>query len=126
MAVLIQLNDGVAVKKFPIDKPCLRIGRASDNDIFIDDKVVSKRHAIIEVEEDPDQKKIKAYYITDLGSTNDTYVNGKRIKRIQLQNNDSVRIGLNDFKFFSEEEDKQDKTVRICKSWIPGVYYTKE
>ena len=66
MAVLIQLNDGVAVKKFSIDKPSLRIGRGSDNDIFIDDKVVSKRHAIIEVEEDPDQKGIKAYYITDL------------------------------------------------------------
>jgi len=87
---------------------------------------VSKKHAIIEVEEDPDQKGVKTYYITDLGSTNCTYVNGKKIKRIQLKNNDSVRIGLNDFKFVTEEEDTHDKTVRICKSWIPGVYYTKE
>ena len=126
MAVIIQLNEGVAVKRFAIDKPSLSIGRSPDNDIFIDDVVVSKKHAIIEVEENPDHKGTKTYYITDLGSTNCTYVNGEKIKRIQLQHNDSVRIGLNDFKFVTEDDDIQDKTVRICKSWIPGVYYTKE
>ena len=126
MAMIIQLHDGVAIKKFSINKPSFRIGRNPDNDIYIDDKVVSMEHAVIEAVEDPNQKGAEEYYIKDLGSTNNTYVNGKKIKRKKLNNNDLVRIGLNDFKFILEDEGQSDKTVKIRKSWIPGVFYTKE
>jgi pSer/pThr/pTyr-binding forkhead associated (FHA) protein len=126
MATLIQLKDGVAVNKFPIGKPSLRIGRHPDNDIYIDDKVVSVEHAVIEVVEDPDQKRTKEYYIKDLGSTNGTYVNGKKITRKKLDNNDLMRIGLITFKLIDEDELEPDETLKIRKSWIPGVYYTKE
>jgi pSer/pThr/pTyr-binding forkhead associated (FHA) protein len=126
MATIIQLQDGVAVNKFPVDKPSLRIGRHPDNDIYIDDKVVSVEHAVIEVVEDPDQKRTKEYYIKDLGSTNGTYVNGKKITRKKLDNNDLMRIGLITFKLIDEDELEPDETLKIRKSWIPGVYYTKE
>ena len=126
MATIIQLQDGVAVNKFPVDKPSLRIGRHPDNDIYIDDKVVSVEHAVIEVVEDPDQKGSNEYYIRDLGSTNGTYVNGKKITRKKLDNNDLMRIGLITFKLIDEDELEPDETLKIRKSWIPGVYYTKE
>jgi pSer/pThr/pTyr-binding forkhead associated (FHA) protein len=126
MAIIIQLHDGVAIKKFSINKPSFRIGRNPENDIYIDDKVVSMEHAVIEAVEDPNQKGAEEYYIKDLGSTNNTYVNGKKITRKKLNNNDFVRIGLNDFKFILEDEGESDKTVKIRKSWIPGVFYTKE
>ena len=126
MATIIQLQDGVAVNKFPVDKPSLRIGRHPDNDIYIDDKVVSVEHAVIEVVEDPDQKGSNEYYIRDLGSTNGTYVNGKKITRKKLHNNDLMRIGLITFKLIDEDELEPDETLKIRKSWIPGVYYTKE
>lgn len=126
MAMIIQLHDGVAIKKFSIDKPSFRIGRNSSNDIYIDDKVVSMEHAVIEIVEDPDRKGVKEYYIKDLGSTNGTYVNGEKITRNKLNNNDLLRIGLNDFKFILEDEKQSDKTVKIRKSLIPGIFYTKE
>lgn len=126
MASIIQIHDGVAIKRFPINKPSIKIGRKPDNDIFIDDKVVSTTHAEIEMLENPDKAGTKAYFIKDLGSTNNTYVNGKKIAHRRLNNNDLIRIGLNDFKFVEEEEEISEKTVRIRKSWIPGVYYTEE
>ena len=126
MASIIQMHDGVAIKRFPIDRPSIRIGRKPDNDIFIDDKVVSMTHAEIEMVENPDRAGTKAYFIKDLGSTNNTYGNGKKIAHRRLNNNDLIRIGLNDFKFVEEEVQESEKTIKISKSWIPGIYYTKE
>jgi pSer/pThr/pTyr-binding forkhead associated (FHA) protein len=126
MASIIQIQDGVAVKKFPIDKPLLRIGRDSANDIFIDDKVISLEHAVVEIVVDPDHKGGKEYFIKDLESTNGTHVNGEEITRQRLNNNDLIRVGWNTFKFVSEDERKPEKTLKIHKSWIPRLYYTKE
>ncbi len=126
MATIIQLHEGVAIKNYSINKPSFRIGRNPDNDIFIDDRVVSTEHAVIEIVEKPDKKGPKEYYIKDLGSTNCTYLNGKKITRERLNSEDLIRIGLNTFKFIDEEKSKPDQTLKIRKSWIPGVYYTKE
>ncbi len=49
MPTIIQLHDNVAIRKFPVDKPSLAIGRHPDNDVCIDDKVVSTKHALIEL-----------------------------------------------------------------------------
>ena len=50
MPMIVQLHEGVALKKFPLeDKPIFRIGRDPDSDIFIDDGVVSSDHAVIEL-----------------------------------------------------------------------------
>lgn len=126
MASIVQMHEGVVINKFPVDKPLLRIGRDPHNDVVIDDKVVSLEHAIIEIEDDPDKKDIKKYYIKDLESTNGTHVNGKTISRQRLNNNDVIRVGWNTFKFIDKGERKPEKTLKIHKSWIPRVYYTKE
>lgn len=126
MASIIQIHDGVAVKKFPIEKPLFRIGRDPANDIFIDDKVISLEHAVVEIVKDPNRKGVKEYYIKDLESTNGTHVNGKEITRQKLNNNDQIRVGWNTFKFVTEDERKPEKTLKIHKSWIPRLYYTKE
>ena len=67
----------------------INIGRDKTNEVYIDDKMVSRKHAMI-------QKIKNAYFIKDLGSTNGTYVNEKQIpeaKYIRLQINDVIRIG---------------------------------
>ena len=51
MATLVQLKEGVAGIRLRIDQPQFRIGRATDNDISIDDELVSKTHAVIEAME---------------------------------------------------------------------------
>jgi pSer/pThr/pTyr-binding forkhead associated (FHA) protein len=124
MAMIVQLHEGVAIKKFELDKPKLRIGRDPESDIYIDDGVVSAEHAVIEAKEDVQDSP--DFYIKDLGSTNSTFVNGEQITTQKLQHNDIIRVGWNNFKFIDETKKDPDKTAKIHKSWIPGVYYTKE
>lgn len=126
MATIVQLHEGVAIKKFKLDKAIIRIGRDPGSDIFIDDKVVSMEHAIVEIDSEPGGGKKPAYTIRDLGSTNSTFVNDREITAHQLQNDDLIRVGWNTFKFIDDVERKAEKTLKIHKSWIPRVYYTKE
>ena len=123
--MIIRLHEDMPIKEYPIDKLLFKIGRDADSDILVDDSVVSQEHAAIEVVKDP-KKESEVYYIKDLGSTNHTYVNGKKIRRRKLKHNDKIRIGWSNFRFVIEMERKSEKTVKIHKSWIPGIYYTKE
>jgi len=125
MALIVQLHDGVAINKCPLDKPKLSIGRSSDCDIFIDDVVVSTRHAVIEKIENPPAGSETEYYIRDLGSTNGTHVNNRAVTRQKLNHDDVIRIGWVNFKFIDDTKADADQTAKIHKSWIPGVYYTK-
>ena len=50
----------------------ITIGRESDNDVVVDNKLASRHHAMI-------QKIKDAYFIKDVGSTNGTYINAIRI-----------------------------------------------
>ena len=126
MAIVVQLHEGVAINKFKLDKPILRIGRDPASDIFIDNAVVSTEHAVIEVKDSPKSGGAPEYYIEDLKSTNSTYVNDEKITRHKLEHNDMIRVGWNNFRFLDESEGDPDKTSKIRKSWIPGVYYTEE
>ncbi|HEV2733498.1 MAG TPA: FHA domain-containing protein, partial [Longimicrobiaceae bacterium] len=61
-----------AGKEVPVRLPVVRIGRAAGNDVVIPDDSVSASHALLEFERD-------AWRITDLESTNGTYVEGIRL-----------------------------------------------
>ena len=127
MAMIVQLHEGVALKKFALDnKSILRIGRDPDSDIHIDDDVVSTEHAVIEILESTKANNSPEYHIKDLGSTNSTYVNGEKITSKILEHDDVIRVGWNNFKFIDEAKKDPNKTSKIHKSWIPGVYYTKD
>ena len=126
MAMIVQLHEGVAIKKFKLNKPALSLGRDPESDIFIDNTVVSSKHAIITVDPQPKSGGGPLYYIEDLNSTNSTYVNGEKITRHLLVHDDVIRIGWNHFKFVDEAQADPNQTAKIKKSWIPGVYYTEE
>ena len=126
MAMVVQLHEGVAINKFELDKPVLRIGRDPDSDIFIDNTVVSAEHAVIKAEDNPASGGGPEFYIEDLKSTNSTFVNGEKITLHKLKHNDMIRVGWNTFKFIDEAEGDPNKTAKIRKSWIPGVYYTED
>ena len=126
MAMVVQMHEGVAINKFNLNKPVLRIGRDPASDIFIDNTVVSTEHAVIKTERRPESGSGVEFYIEDLKSTNNTFVNGEKITRHKLRHNDMIRVGWNTFKFIDEVEGDANKTAKIRKSWIPGVYYTKD
>jgi len=66
------------------------------------------------------------YYLQDLDSTNHTYVNGDRIRLFKLKNGDVIQIGRSNFKFVDELNGNVDETSKLYKTWIPGVYITKD
>ena len=122
MALIIQTVDGVIVNRFDIDEAGLQFGRADSNQVQIDDSAVSTNHAEIVVEENGDGKAV--YVLRDSGSTNGTFLNEKQVKSQPLHHKDIIRVGWNNFVFIDENERDFEKTDKITKSWIPGVYYT--
>ncbi|MFF7560123.1 FHA domain-containing protein [Streptomyces pseudovenezuelae] len=75
----------------PLPTRTVRIGRADDNDLVIDDLVVSRHHA--ELRAQPDG----SYEIADLGSHNGTYLNGRPVTSAPLGPGDIVGIGHSAF-----------------------------
>ncbi|MWA09614.1 FHA domain-containing protein [Streptomyces sp. BA2] len=71
----------------PLPARTVRIGRAADNDLVIDDLVVSRRHAELRVLDDG------TYEIVDLGSHNGTYLNGQPVGRAPVSPGDIVGVG---------------------------------
>lgn len=103
IAYLSKEENGVS-KRYNIRKSIYKIGRdASVNDLVLDSKKVSKKHAEIYQEEG-------AFYITDKGSegkgsTNGVYLNEIKLEKItpfKLKNGDEIRIIESRFKFYLE------------------------
>jgi len=126
MALIVQLHEGTAINKCSLEQPRLCIGRSPKCDIFIDDAVVSSEHAVIETIENPDSKGAVEYYLEDQSSTNGTFLNDEKITRQKLNHEDIIRVGWVSFKFIDETKADPDQTAKIHKSWIPGVFYTKQ
>ena len=70
------------------------IGRINGNDMIMPDYAISKRHAIIDIEDG-------RYYLRDAGSTNGTKINGSRMakKRVLLKDKDVVGFARYEFTF---------------------------
>jgi len=71
------------------------IGRAPDNDVVVGDPATSGHHGRIEV-------RTGSFWISDLGSTNGTQVNGEQVIEKQLTDGDMIAIGQNTVRFTLE------------------------
>ena len=76
----------LAGETFFLTEDVITIGSIDGNDIVIYDDSVSKRHAGIKIEE-------MRYELADFGSTNGTWVNGRKINKQFLKDGDEIRIG---------------------------------
>lgn len=74
----------------------LVVGRSTACDIFVPDRRISRRHARFYVEG-------RTLFVEDLQSHNGTFVNGKRVARMQLFGSDVVRIGTSQFEIAMRE-----------------------
>ena len=94
---LLELPRGVAMLvvtrgsgegvRFVLEHSLTRAGRHPENDIFLDDVTVSRRHAEFLTSEGVTS-------VRDVGSLNGTYVNRKRIeKEAKLASGDEIQIG---------------------------------
>ncbi len=74
--------------ELPLKPGINTIGRAPDNDIVLDHPKVSRQHARIEIQINPDHAKL-----IDQNSGNGTWVNGTKISEYVLQGSEAIQIG---------------------------------
>lgn len=97
--VLEILDGDRAGEVLPVGGATLRIGRKSGNDIVLADEKTSGVHCEIVPEDD-------RLVLKDLGSTNGTFLDGKRITEIVLTSGDVVTIGRTKVRFVDQDADK--------------------
>ena len=78
------------------DKPFF-VGRDSNCDLTIGERSVSRQHAKFD-------RTPTGFTVTDLGSTNGTWVNGVKITTRELQSGDRIRIGGRIFKYIATDQ----------------------
>lgn len=91
-AYLLVETDGAPAVRFDLGSPLISIGRASDNDVIVDDALVSRHHCQLKLQHG-------AYSLADLGSRNGSYVNGQPVSEIALGPGDQIRIGATRLEF---------------------------
>ena len=69
-----------------LDQPAFTLGRKQDNDIALPFDYVSGHHGQLE-------QRGEIWHYVDQGSTNGTFVNGRRVQSAVLQDGDILRIG---------------------------------
>ena len=107
--VLEILDGDRAGEVLPVADRPLRIGRKPGNDLVLADEKTSGVHAEVVLEGD-------RHVLRDLGSTNGTFLDGKRVTEIVLTPGDVVTVGRLRVKFRAEGEaataDAGDLAVR--------------
>jgi len=97
MASISIIFGGQEQKSVPLDKPRLVVGREPTCEIHIDNLGISRQHCAF-------SQRGEAFVVQDLGSSNGTYVNGKKITEHFLNNDDEVVIGKYTLKFKNETQ----------------------
>jgi pSer/pThr/pTyr-binding forkhead associated (FHA) protein len=85
----------VAGQSHPVEKRRVVLGRSRECDIQVNDPNISRRHA--EIRQDG-----ATYWLVDLDSTNGIEVNGRRQKRVKLENGTRATLGSTEVVFHRE------------------------
>ncbi len=79
----------------------VRVGRTAENDLRLNDRAVSGRHAEI-------HEAGGIWHVRDLGSSNGTFLNGRKIKDAMLATGDVLKFGKCEVVFLcSDPDDRQ-------------------
>ncbi len=110
-------ENGGVVQRITLNHFPFAIGRSIAADFTIYSRQVSKEHAQI-------FRAGQTLRIRDLGSTNGTFVNGKRISETLLMNGDIVHLAHKEFRFGNEHESSSrlaiEDTTDPLKSKLPS------
>lgn len=92
-------------------KKKMLLGRDINCDIQIFDKGLSRNHTLFE-------QRGHGFYISDLSSTNGTYVNGNLILSKELEPNDLVRVGNTEIRFLLADEASASSSVKLIEEGL--------
>ncbi len=94
-AFLVAGGDDAGERTYPVTRNPTVIGRSSNADVVLPDHDISDFHARI-------IKHSFGYTVEDLGSTEGTYLGGRRISHARLVSGDTLRVGATTLTFVNE------------------------
>lgn len=106
MAEVVVDYGGKEVLRVPLKGPSMTIGRDPQCDLHLDNRALSRRHAMIE-------KRGAAIWVKDLKSQNGTFVNGERVTDVGqvLNGGDTIEVGRYQVRIDGVEEARTDTPV---------------
>ncbi len=102
MAEIVVKYDDKVIEKVVIDKRRVSIGRTAENDIILENRGVSRKHAMIEFNE-------SGAVIIDNESLNGTFLNDRRVTEEMIRDQDLITIGKYQLLFHNNVEDSHDE-----------------
>ncbi|MCD6162301.1 MAG: FHA domain-containing protein [candidate division Zixibacteria bacterium] len=115
--IIVKFQDKI-IEKFITEKRRVTVGRTPDNDIALDNRGVSRRHAIIEFSD-------KQAIIMDNESLNGTFVNSRKITEEVLKDNDTITIGKYSL-IYNHETSKDDNVFGMDGTMVLKTKHQKE
>jgi two-component system cell cycle response regulator len=96
---LIMIRGDFIGQVYELNGDVTTLGRSDDIDVVVSHPSISRRHALI-------LKRTDGFQITDLNSTNGTFVNKYRVEQpVRLTEGDKLTLGEVTFKFSYQDED---------------------
>src|SRR5260370_12817897 len=92
---LVLMNTHRAGTIFAVTAPTIKVGKAADNDLVLDDPTVSRNHLLI-------QRQGDRFLIQDLGSTNDTFIDAAQVREAYLRSGAVLEVGDVKLRFQTE------------------------
>lgn len=103
---LILLNPDGPEQEFNLAKTQVSLGRASTNDIILNDARISRNHAALEYGS-------LGITLIDLGSANGTRLNGIQVQRATLKPGDTISLGSQQLKYQVEDPSEDVGLTKI-------------
>jgi len=101
MAEIVVKYDEKVIERIVTEKKRLSIGRTNDNDIVLENRGVSRKHAMIEFND-------KAVLVIDNESLNGTFLNNRKISEEVLREDDIITIGKYQLVFHNQNTSPAD------------------
>jgi pSer/pThr/pTyr-binding forkhead associated (FHA) protein len=115
--IIVKYEDKI-IERVVSEKKRINIGRTSDNDIVLENRGVSRRHAMIEFNDN-------AAVIIDNESLNGTFVNNRKITEEILRDSDTVTIGKYSL-IYQTEANKEKSTAELDGTMVLNTKKQKE
>jgi len=121
---LVVIGGGIPGAMIRLSSGGTRLGRAADNTLQLPNGSISRYHAFLGIDEE-DQVRL-----SDLGSTNGTYINERRIPEhtpVRINDGDRLQFGANVvFKFIRpdpcDEQFQREMFERTVRDSLTGLY----
>jgi pSer/pThr/pTyr-binding forkhead associated (FHA) protein len=115
--IVIKFNEKV-IERVVTEKKRVSIGRTKDNDIVLENRGVSRKHAQIEFNDD-------SAIVIDNESLNGTFVNNRRVAEELLRDNDIITIGKYALEYHNETN-KPDPSSQMDGTMILNTKQQKK